>query len=536
MQSNLELELEELLTETTKPCGVFAERNRAIITTFYGFGSEPWPTLETTGHLFGELERERIRQIIDERFRRGGFKDRLPSAQRVGQMLADVEAVQASDFIAVLRLHGVIGEGGSPYGLLKLLTDLKIDCQVDLYRWDLERAARTNARDDHDVFFIRADLTAELNRQLIAIRKAPIGVGIANLDSVGQLLGELSAERMSILRRLISATPHSWTFESGDQFWYMFEAAKKNRLISALEKVHSVTDHCPVPELAESLLNAIKRTRDKSITFPSIDVVKRYLNQSRFLSVEGATATFRSSECCKGPLTKVQKDTKNVLLSENGGRATLPVLRAKLQSLGNSRDTIANESQTSPILSVDKSLGHGSHVFRLIGHGASSSVAADLTNERYQRVREQLLEICKTGTDLPIDEQRRLEQPHLRKWMFGESAHCSCALCGRRFEIGALITAHKRPRKGCSESQRLDPHIVMPLCSFGCDYLYENEYVYIENGIACVNRVKQATPDMIVVVKSLEGKQLAERWAAGPSDYFRRPSGLDRSTLSGLIS
>jgi hypothetical protein len=35
-------------------------------------------------------------------------------------------------------------------------------------------------------------------------------------------------------------------------------------------------------------------------------------------------------------------------------------------------------------------------------------------------------------------------------------------------------------RKDCTEHERTDPYIVMPLSVFGCDYLYEKRLIYIE--------------------------------------------------------
>jgi hypothetical protein len=63
----------------------------------------------------------------------------------------------------------------------------------------------------------------------------------------------------------------------------------------------------------------------------------------------------------------------------------------------------------------------------------------------------------------------------------------------------------------------------MPLCTFGCDYLYEVGYVYIDSGVVHVNPTLAVSGAMATKMKMLEGRKLSDMWMIGSRDYFRRP-------------
>ncbi|WP_152609322.1 hypothetical protein [Kocuria rosea] len=56
-----------------------------------------------------------------------------------------------------------------------------------------------------------------------------------------------------------------------------------------------------------------------------------------------------------------------------------------------------------------------------------------------------------------------------------------CALCGRALPAGLLVTAHIKRRADCSDTERVNPHVVMPACALGCDSLYERGFIVVND-------------------------------------------------------
>ena len=64
----------------------------------------------------------------------------------------------------------------------------------------------------------------------------------------------------------------------------------------------------------------------------------------------------------------------------------------------------------------------------------------------------------------------------------------------------------------------------MPLCQFGCDYLYERQHIYVEEGIARRGVPLQSGGVEDAHAHELVGRRLEERWLEGQSTYFHRPA------------
>jgi hypothetical protein len=78
----------------------------------------------------------------------------------------------------------------------------------------------------------------------------------------------------------------------------------------------------------------------------------------------------------------------------------------------------------------------------------------------------------------------RAEQRFLRGQQL-QRRGSSCSLCGRSFPEEFLVAAHIKPRRACSENERMDTrNVAMLACLFGCDVLFELGYVVVnEQGI-----------------------------------------------------
>lgn len=58
-----------------------------------------------------------------------------------------------------------------------------------------------------------------------------------------------------------------------------------------------------------------------------------------------------------------------------------------------------------------------------------------------------------------------------------------CGICGQQLPERLLAAAHLKPRRYCTEEERLDlPNIAMPACTLGCDALYEHGFLTVDKG------------------------------------------------------
>ncbi|MFC1509177.1 EVE domain-containing protein [Candidatus Omnitrophota bacterium] len=123
------------------------------------------------------------------------------------------------------------------------------------------------------------------------------------------------------------------------------------------------------------------------------------------------------------------------------------------------------------------------------------------------------------GLDNETSSTSREEQSFLRKQLFEHKKTAECGICGREFPVDLLIAAHIKKRAQCTTEERLDyQNVVMPMCVFGCDRLYENGYIIVENGNISINKEVRS----IVVnkyIQSIEGK-FCPHWNENSRKYF----------------
>ena len=162
----------------------------------------------------------------------------------------------------------------------------------------------------------------------------------------------------------------------------------------------------------------------------------------------------------------------------------------------------------------------GSYSCSLIGTGQKGSSAAvgAATDQAYVRCKERLDRLAQTDEDVEV--KIRKEQKILRRWLFEANGEERCALCQRSYMVSALVAAHKKKRKLCNPAERRDPHIVMPLCVFGCDFVYENRYVLVRDGVAARGDLRDCSGAVRKYAKRLIGQRISDRWLAKKPWYF----------------
>lgn len=114
----------------------------------------------------------------------------------------------------------------------------------------------------------------------------------------------------------------------------------------------------------------------------------------------------------------------------------------------------------------------------------------------------------------------RVEQNFLRQYLFGDKKIAKCGICNDDFPVSFLIAAHIKKRSLCSLEEKKDyKSIVMPMCSFGCDDLFEKGYVSVKAGrIIRLNPI-YITPAIEEYLESLVGKK-CYLWNGKNEKYF----------------
>lgn len=516
----LELEVMRLLKKSTRRSD-FAARDIELITFYYGFRRNPCPSQVDAQKTYGLKSRQRAEQIINESFIDKVKPEEFPSAVRIAEILEQEVHIAASSLLEKIRAAGLVEERPSARALLDFLNDGLHRCRnYQLFTPELEVATREKWGRSEEVYFIRDDVINELKQLRLRLRTMPGQLGIANFKYLEMEVGNFPAERRSFLRELITASPNSWTMDSEAGLWFLFED-RENRLVNFLEKVHTITPSCLVFELSEALTNALKARAAKPYEYPSRDVVETWLRQSALLDVRGDLANLERFE--KRPLTPVEEDARMFLSKPENQPSALGPLRDWLESRGHNKATYIKAITNSAIVHVEKSEGRPHYSYRLIGQRLTAPMPEKPDETRYFAFRDRLRRIGEDGTDRAIVAKQRKEQDALQDWLFKEHAELACAICGRIFVTSALVAAHKKPRRICNQTERIDPHIVMPLCVFGCDFLYERSYIFVAAGIVETNPNSPVSQGTRECIRHVAGRRISPQWTQGLPSYFRRP-------------
>lgn len=517
-------------------------RNVAVVQYHYGFGGAAEPTLEAAADRFG-ITRQRVEQIL------GSARSALPRAA-LSSVDAIVELVSTSpswlnpELVSLLVESDLVEEPFSISGLLRLAKDTGrvVDytiCPPDLSgptkRRKRERSADWVGRieEKHEAFLIlNRERVSHAKRLLTHARKFHKKYGLARVDHV---LDEPECsdipDRQRILGQLLQASEDAWVGSDGGATWYLFED-QQHVLKNVAKKVFSVTDTCNSSDLAEACSRELAGRKGKAYPHSpaSRPLIRRYFETSTaFEAVDGQV---RYSPEAPARLRAVEEDLVACLKASPKG-ATGAEIGAYLAARGHKKASIHGATGKSPLARpVGERAGPSGYTYYLIGTGPneSSSAVGTVLDESYVRCREALDRLAQTDEDAEV--KIRNEQEILRRWLFKGKNEERCALCGRIFTVrhvrrpgadrfaSALVAAHKKKRRLCNPAERRDPHIVMPLCVFGCDFVYEHRHVVVRDGVAVRGDLESCSRAVRKYVEGLEGRKICDRWLAGKPWYF----------------
>lgn len=167
--------------------------------------------------------------------------------------------------------------------------------------------------------------------------------------------------------------------------------------------------------------------------------------------------------------------------------------------------------------------------FNVLDYEKSERVleAFELKSEAYypEVTRKDFAELIKklsSRNDLNKDSKgkTRAEQHLIRGYLFHNNKTKTCGVCGNLYPVELLVAAHIKKRSKCNLDEMLDvDNIVMPMCKFGCDELYERGYIVIDNGVVVRNSAKFFTPELLLKLREVEGRTVSH-WNEATKKYF----------------
>ncbi|WP_425069292.1 hypothetical protein [Reyranella sp.] len=499
-----------LYVERKVPPGNTKARDVNLICYYFGFGDSAWPTLELTASKFSVGTRERVRQILNSKFRNQASIDEMPILRRCRDLLASRAIWSTVEYVEVMAAKNFVTGSVNVKGLLRLMQELGSCGEYDLYNERFYKPTREEI-EDTTFSFIAAPAEAELMRKALqAARSRPGLLGLANSKDLADLV---SATDLPILKSALQLDANLWKEADGREFWYCLED-RENTLFGYAEKAFALSSEIEISRLAECLANALKSRASKYV-YPDVALVRRYLCSSKYFECNEQKARFLESP---GELTGIQ--TAVVDYFKKRASSSFAELRDYLVAEGFGLPIVTKAISNSPIVFKNASAGRGNFKYSLITSPQERRRTTIDERNRYEIYRARLRKLDEVGTDAPVQAKRRREQYILQEWLFGNKSAEKCAICGEQFSVSALVVAHKKKRSECNPTERLDPHVVMPLCLFGCDYLYERRLLCVMAGKVRLGTKGTATGGEMITARRLDGRPLESRWLQGASNYF----------------
>lgn len=318
------------------------ERNIDVVLYHYGFTGEVAPTLETTAQQFEIGTRERVRQILSQSLLSKANLDLLPTLNACNKVIGQKSLWLYSELKEAIKAEIGDAFGTSLQDLIYLIQDLGgakgfkfFGCKfIELTRPAVSRS---------DECFITTKAEAKVYQKIMrATRTLP---GVLGIAAVGYI--DPAPLAMEYYRKAIEIDPTSWVYHDGDKMFFMYEE-RDNFLINSAEKVFAVHKEVDIKRLAEAMHNGLTR-RGTKYAYPTVDLVERYLRESRHFDIEGDTIRFKGEQ---GGLTDIESDT--MVFMKQAISTSFRPLRDFLMSKGYTKMNIYIATNYSPLVHVTR--------------------------------------------------------------------------------------------------------------------------------------------------------------------------------------
>lgn len=486
-------------------------RDAQAVLLHYGFGDIAWPTLEQIGEQLSIGTRERVRQVLNSTFKTKASIDDFPVLEVSLKEIGKIDFESIPNIRNRLVNFGVISPSTRIRGLLNLGNDLSAVGDYEFVDHNLNKLSRSEAEFDEKTFLGTKSAIADLKD---SYKKAKTLPGLLGLASQEYLKNEVGAEAADRIWRFIELGAEAEVIQDGDQQWYIFEG-RDNTLVNNCEKISSLSSNYDIQVLADTLRNALRR-RAQKYEYPTSEVIRKWIYQSKWFEVADGVASFLGSP---ESLTEIEEAVVQYLSGK--GPSKYPPLKEHLLNLGFSKPNVDKAVTASPLVYVDKTDTRKKYTYTLISEVESTIKPSIDLDERYRRFGNRLKRLLATGgPEVSRDVLLRREHSILREWLFNDKLTERCAICGKEYSVAALVTAHKKKRAYCTDSEKTDPRVVFPLCLFGCDFLYESGMVRIDNGkVVSTRKGTEHTTD-VLAANAVDGNVLDKRWLEGKAYYF----------------
>lgn len=124
-----------------------------------------------------------------------------------------------------------------------------------------------------------------------------------------------------------------------------------------------------------------------------------------------------------------------------------------------------------------------------------------------------------TSTNCKAVVTKRKEQSILRYWLFKKNKFAVCGICGRMLPVNLMEAAHIKKRCKCTDEERRNKNVVMPMCNMGCNDLYEYNYFKVEDGVIVADFDKPMTEDVKLYLERINGKECGY-WNEKTKEFF----------------
>ena len=110
-----------------------------------------------------------------------------------------------------------------------------------------------------------------------------------------------------------------------------------------------------------------------------------------------------------------------------------------------------------------------------------------IDKDEHQEIRDYL-----TGdNNEKVETYRRKEQEYLKSSLFGYKKQIECGICNKTFNKDMVWCSHIKKRRYCTNEEQVNLNVVMPMCKFGCDDLFEKGYLTVSEGsVIILNNVQ----------------------------------------------
>ena len=152
----IESELREFFLKKNVRKSENIARDVELIAFYYGFKDDDWPTLEDTAQRFDIGTKERVRQLLEDKFRKyikhediKPLKDLLVAFIEI---LGSREYWSLAEFEELASSKGITKPTDSIKGIFNLIEDMGLDHDFGIYTPDFKKASRASIEKSENIF------------------------------------------------------------------------------------------------------------------------------------------------------------------------------------------------------------------------------------------------------------------------------------------------------------------------------------------------------------------------------------------------